>query len=210
MKKVLLVEGADDVQTILGLLDVYKLESGFNIMSCDGKDNLMLRFDAMLKNPSAYSVIGVVLDADENAGSRWQQVRDRLTKTGFYLCRKMPLDNQGMIIEGIDTNVFPKVGIWIMPDNRYCGTLENFLLDMIDKDDELLGKVEEVLTDIETLKIKRYRNIDRNKAKVHTFLSWEKKPGKSLRTEIVSRVLNPKTDTATNFINWLKRLYSIA
>lgn len=210
MKKVLLVEGADDVQTILGLLDVYKIEKGFEIIPCNGKDNMMPMFDSVLKNPSAYSVIGVVLDADENAESRWQQVRDRLTKTGFYLCRKMPLDNQGMIVEGIDTNVFPKVGIWIMPDNRYCGTLENFLLDMIDKEDELLGKVEDVLTDIETLKIKRYRDIDRNKAKVHTFLSWEKKPGKSLRTEIVSRVLNPKTDTATNFINWLKRLYSIA
>ena len=210
MKKVLLVEGADDVQTILGLLEVNQVERDFDIKDCNGKDNLMLMFDSVLKNPSAYSVIGVVLDADENAESRWQQVKDRLTKTGFYMCRKMTLDNQGMIVEGLDTNVYPKVGIWIMPDNKYCGTLENFLLDMIDKEDELLGKVEDVLTDIETLKIKRYRDSDRNKAKVHTFLSWEKRPGKSLRTEIVSRVLNPKTDTATNFINWLKRLYTIA
>lgn len=209
MKKVLLVEGVDDVLTILGLLDANKTEKNFEIIDCKGKDNLMPVFDSVLKNPSAYSVVGIILDADKNANSRWQQVRDRLIKTGFYQCEKMPLDNQGVIIEGTDVEIYPKVGIWIMPNNEYSGTLENFLLDMIDKEDVLLNKVEDVLTDIESLNIKRYKDIDRNKAKVHTFLSWEKNPGKSLRTEIVSRVLNPRTKTAEIFFEWLKLLYSI-
>lgn len=119
----------------------------------------------------------------------------------------MALDNRGMIVDGIDTEIYPKVGVWIMPDNAYSGTLENFLLSMVEQGDELMNKVEDVLTEIETLKIKRYRDIDRNKAKVHTFLSWESKPGNSLRTEIVSRVLNPKTASATMFVDWLKLLY---
>lgn len=69
-KNVLLVEGSDDVLTILGLLEANHIVANFEIKDCKGKDKLVQMFDSVLKNPSAYKTIGIVMDADENAASR--------------------------------------------------------------------------------------------------------------------------------------------
>ena len=80
---------------------------------------------------------------------------------------------------------------------------------MIPETDELLAEVERELTHIEKENLKRYRDIDRNKAKVHTYLAWENKPGTSLKTAIVSRILDPEADIAKLFMDWIKRLYQL-
>lgn len=206
-KNILLVEGPNDGSAIIGLLQKYSVQiPDFKIVECGGIDNLPPTLDLYLKNSTAYGIIGVVADADESVEARWQQMRDRLMKTGKYACKKMPLNEAGMIIEPIDSED-TKVGIWIMPDNKYQGTLENFLLDMIAEGDELMEEVERELTHLENEQINRYKDKDRNKAKVHTYLSWEKNPGCSLNTAVVSRVLNPNTALARTFVEWMKSLF---
>lgn len=206
-QNILLVEGPDDKNTIEGLLKRYSIPYNFTIIVGGGIDNLLSSLDLYLKNATAYGVIGIVADADTSVNSRWQQIKDHIMKTGKYQCKKMPLNPKGMIIDAIQPQWDAKVGIWIMPDNIYQGTLENFLLDMINKEDPLLTEVENKLTDLENKNINRYRTIDRNKAKIHTFLSWDKLPGKSLNTAIVSHVLTPNTLTAQLFMEWIKELY---
>lgn len=206
-KNILLVEGPNDGSAISGLLQKYSVVvPNFEMVVCGGVENLLLKLDLYLKNSTAYGTIGVVVDADTNVDSRWQQMKDRLMRTGKYACKKMPLNEEGMIIEPIDSED-TKVGVWIMPDNMYQGTLENFLLDMIPEGDELLREVERELMLLETNEINRYKEKDRNKAKVHTYLSWEKNPGCSLNTAVVSRVLNPDTALARIFVEWVKNLF---
>ena len=206
-KNILLVEGSNDVSAIAGLLQKYSVQiPDFKIVECGGIDNLPPTLDLYLKNSTAYGIIGVVADADKSVESRWQQMKDRLMKTGKSACKKMPLNDKGMIIEPTDSED-AKVGVWIMPDNKYQGALENFLLDMIQEGDELMEEVEQELTHLENKQIKRYKDKDRNKAKVHTYLSWEKNPGCSLNTAVVSRVLNPNTALARTFVEWIKNLF---
>lgn len=207
-ENILLVEGPNDRSAITGLMEKHHVNQNFTFRIAAGLNNLLQQFDLFMKNASAYGVIGVVVDADTDANARWQQFRDRLIKTGKYACKRMPLADGGMIIEAEEQEQDAKVGIWIMPNNKYKGTLENFLLHMIEENDKLLEEVERELVHLETESLKRYRDIDRNKAKVHTYLAWENKPGTSLNTAIVSRILNPDTDTANIFINWLKQLYN--
>lgn len=206
-KNILLVEGPNDVSAIAGLLQKYSVQiPDFKIVECGGIDNLPPTLDLYLKNSTAYGIIGVVADADKSVESRWQQMRDRLMKTGKYACKKMPLNEKGMIVEPTDSED-AKVGVWIMPNNKYQGALENFLLDMISEGDELMEEVELVLTHLENKQINRYKDKDRNKAKVHTYLSWEKNPGCSLNTAVVSQVLNPETALARTFVEWIKNLF---
>ena len=175
-ENILLVEGPNDKGAIEGLMQKHHVARNFEFVVATGIDNLLQKLDSYLKS-SAYGVIGVVVDADKDVDARWQQLRDRLMKTGKYSCKKMPLADGGMIIEADEPEQDAKVGIWIMPDNKYKGTLENFLLGMVPEDDELLVEVENELVRLETNNVKRYRDIDRNKAKVHTFLAWEENPG---------------------------------
>ena len=208
-ENILLVEGPDDRSAITGLMTKHGVSPNFNFVVATGIDNLLQKLDLYLKNAAAYGMIGVVVDADKDIDARWQQLRDRLMKTGKYSCKKMPLADGGMIIEAEEPEQDAKIGIWIMPDNKYRGALENFLLEMVPKDDELMVEVENELVRLETNNVKRYRDIDRNKAKVHTFLAWEENPGTSLYTAIVSRILNPDADVAKLFIVWIKSLYSL-
>lgn len=206
-ENILLVEGPNDGGVITGLLCKNSvIIPNFRIITCIGIENLLAKLDLYLKNSSAYNVIGVVVDADNSVESRWQQLRDRLAKTKKYDCRRMPLNIEGMVIEPMEPED-ATVGFWIMPDNKYQGTLENFLLDMIPEGDELMKEVERELLFLENENLNRYKDKYRNKAKVHTYLSWEENPGCSLNTAIVSSILNSKTELANIFVGWLKKLF---
>lgn len=206
-KNVLLVEGPNDGSAISGLLQKKSIEiPNFSIIVCGGIDQLPKKLDLYLKNNTAYEIIGIVVDADSNVNSRWQQVRDRLTKTGKYACNKMVLNENGMIIEPIESED-AKVGVWIMPDNKYQGALEDFLLEMISPKDKLLEEVERELFHLEAEKMNSYKEKDRSKAKIHNYLSWEKYPGCSLNTAIISRVLDSNTKLAYIFIDWIRKLF---
>lgn len=206
-EKILLVEGINDRSVIQGLMSKHNVAQEFTFAIATGVDNLFQQLDLYLKNTTAYGVIGIVVDADKDANSRWQQFKDRLNKTGKYDCKQMSLVDGGMIIEAVEKDLDAKVGIWIMPNNKYKGTLENFLLKMIPKDDKLINEVERELTYIESEGLRRYRDVDRNKAKVQTFLAWGNKPGISINTAILSRVLDSNSDIAMLFIGWLIRLF---
>lgn len=208
-ENILLVEGPNDRGVIQGLMERHHVDQMFTFVIAAGIENLLQQLDLYLKNAAAYGVIGMVVDADTDADSRWQQLRDRLMKTGRYACKKMPLNDGGMIIEAEEQELDAKVGIWIMPDNKYRGTLENFLLQMVPDGDGLMNEVERELAHLEEVNLRRYRDIDKNKAKVHTYLAWENKPGTSLKTAIASRVLDPDADIAKLFIMWLRRLYNV-
>ena len=208
-KNVLLVEGTDDVGAVRGLMEKYKINPNFEFEIGPSITNLLSKFDLYLKNATAYGVIGLVVDADKDVNARWQQIRDRLTKTGKYKCNKMSLTEDGIIVEAEELGLDATVGVWIMPDNKYNGALENFLLEMVDEGDELMKEVERELVYLEKEKMKRYRDIDRNKAKVHTFLAWERIPGTSLHTAVVSSIFNYRVDLARQFMDWIRKLYKI-
>ncbi|MBD2171263.1 DUF3226 domain-containing protein [Anabaena sp. FACHB-709] len=46
-----------------------------------------------------------------------------------------------------------------------------------------------------------------NKAKIHTWLTWQEEPGRQLHQAITYKILNPQHPKAQTFVKWFKTLY---
>ena len=209
--KILLVEGKDDEHVIRKLIksesDDTLLSSEFTITDCESDNGVIRQFDLLLKNPKIHAAIGVILDADKEAQARMDSIKVKVLKTNAYKEHEIVLDKDGLVLNPTDENYFPKIGVWIMPDNNLPGMLEDFLLKMIDKDDSLLTKSEEVLQILEREKLNRYTDAHRTKAKIHTYLAWQREPGKPLSQAIQSKILDPRSESSKVFLVWLQRLF---
>lgn len=204
----LFVEGKNDLHVISSLCENHKVNPNFDIKSCDSVENVMDIFRVVLKNPSAYRRIGVVVDADTDVRKRWKQLVDVLKDCGKYDCADLnqpPSD--GLVLHPQD-EYDAIVGIWIMPDNEREGMLEDFILRLIPAEDPLILKVETVLSQLEVEGIQRYKAVHRSKAKVHTFLAWQDEPGKPMGQAITAHMINPIAEQANIFIDWLNKLYN--
>ena len=105
-------------------------------------------FRLTLTNPSAYPRIGVVLDADTDVEKRWRQLVDILKSSNKYDCDGLDLPSDGLVLYPLN-DYDAVVGIWIMPNNRFEGMLEDFALNMIPTEDLLIRKVEVGLSELE-------------------------------------------------------------
>lgn len=206
-KKILLVEGYNDKGVIEQVLNAYGINVDIEIKVCDGVAGMSDELRLYLKNPSAYSAVAVIADADTDTNSRWQQIRNVLHGTGLYKCNRLPLPSEGAVLVSVDSDISLKAGAWIMPNNEYSGALEEFLLEMVPAEDDLMVEVDNKLLDLESQSKQRYAGKDRNKAKVQTYIAWERKPGISVATAVKSRILNPHTPTADKFVGWIKEVF---
>lgn len=208
-ENILLVEGRDDERVIKKLIDVGKksLSATFNIKDCESNSGVIRQFELLLMNSKIHAAIGVILDADENAQARMDAIKYRLLKTNAYKESEIVLTNDGLVLTPTDERYYPKIGVWIMPDNKLPGMLEDFLLQMVGNDDLLLTKSEEVLQTLEQEGINRYTKAHRPKAKIHTYLAWQREPGKPLSQAIKSEILNPESESSKIFLAWLQRLF---
>lgn len=200
----LFVEGKNDLHVVSSLCGLHHVNQNFNIKVCESVENAIGLFRLTLTNPSAYPRIGVVLDADVE--KRWRQLVDILKSSNKYDCDGLDLPSDGLVLYPLN-DYDAVVGIWIMPNNRFEGMLEDFALNMIPAEDLLIRKVEVVLSELEAEGIQRYKQVHRSKAKIHTFLAWQDEPGKPIGQAITTRILNPDAEEAKAFIGWLNKLY---
>ena len=126
MRKLLLVEGPDDEHVFRGLCGQYGLPWLDEIRQYGGYVNLLDAIPVRLKE-SDVGVLGIVLDADEDPVSRWDAISHRLKEVG-YAVPPGP-DPAGLVLESPDSSILPRVGVWMMPDNRMPGILEDFIRD---------------------------------------------------------------------------------
>jgi hypothetical protein len=75
---------------------------------------------------SGLKALGIIVDANDHFDSRWHQIRERWPREFGALPDALPSD--GLIQQGPKG---PRVGVWIMPDNRSRGMLETFLGELI-------------------------------------------------------------------------------
>lgn len=128
---ILRVEGKDDVHAIGHLLLRHSVDcasipvrikhSGDDGNKPGGERNLLDGMQIDVKASTGRSV-GFVLDADEVPGDRWRAVRGRLESVGLTLPNEIP--TAGFVDEA--SNIKARVGVWLMPDNRRSGALEEF------------------------------------------------------------------------------------
>ena len=203
----LLVEGKNDRHVIWALCNQYQLPEKFSVeipLETEGQgiETLLASLPGKLKDENLRT-LGIVVDADENVAARWQAVTDRLRNIGYNKIPEKPVTG-GWVYQQLE---LPKVGVWLMPNNRVPGMLEDFVGCLIPEGDILKEKAEVILREIEEENLNGYSLVHRPKALIHTWLAWQKEPGTPMGQAITKRVLSSNSSIAEIFIGWLRRLF---
>jgi hypothetical protein len=202
----LLVEGNEDKHVIIAIWNNANLSETFDVIDCQSITKLLDNLKIRLTAPQTNKRIGVVVDADENVSARWDAIKGRLEATGKYDCKNLQLPEEGLVLQPISTED-PIVGVWVMPNNKLPGMLEDFVAMLSEPDDPLMTKADDVLDQLEKEKIQKYKKVHRAKAKIHSYLAWQDEPGKPMGLSITAHVLNPESPNGQKFMAWLKRLF---
>lgn len=201
--QVLLVEGCDDQHVIWALLAARNVPKVFAVEQKNGIDNLLRVLPVQIKGSSINSV-GIVVDADANIAARWQSIRSILTLSGYTSVPTDP-DINGTVVSEVG---LPTVGVWLMPDNVLAGMLEDFVGKLVPEGDVCFAHAQQV-TDNLPSGVKQYRPGHSAKACIHTWLAWQSDPGTPLGLALTKKYLNATAPSATSFVGWLGRLFSL-
>jgi hypothetical protein len=204
-KKILLVEGLDDervIKELCGSLSTLWLDE---IEQYKGVDRLLQSLPLRLTLNDGDNIIGVVIDADEDAGRRWQSIRTRLQTAGYSNIPAIPAPN-GTILNPPANTILPRLGVWIMPDNLAPGTLESFLRLLVPVESRLFAHVEHSVATIPQDEV-RFSQSALPKVLIYTWLAWQEKPGRSYSTAIGARYFDSHSHQASTFMDWLNHLY---
>ena len=213
-RKTLLVEGKHDGIVICELchrhdIKANKFEVGKLLaadeIGCKGAGSIekLLRQVPVELKASDIETLGIIMDADTNLASRWNSICDRLRNIGYKTLPVTP-DGKGTIIQETDR---PRLGIWVMPDNRLGGMVEDFVSFLIPESDELWEYAQRCVEEIENDKRPFTSHIA--KAKIHTWLAWREKPGTPLGSAINYRYLDAHVPEALIFATWIKELFQV-
>lgn len=199
-ERVLLVEGKDDLHAVLALRKHYQFPDVFEIIVNDGIDPLLESLPVRLK-ASGLEVLGILVDADIDLQARWQSLHGILNQVGYTLPQQP--QSVGTILPQADQ---PRVGIWLMPDNQLPGLLEDFAARLISPADPLWPRAQSAVDQIPQVE-RRFPALRTAKAKLHTWLAWQKEPGKPIGLAITTKYLDPNANQAQQFMNWLQALF---
>jgi hypothetical protein len=200
MKKRLLLEGVDDQHVVKNLLFNHNLDDTFDLKPKDGVDNLLDTFGDELQ-ATDLDCVAAILDADTEIASRWGRLSHALREAGYTAVPPTP-EAQGTII--LEEGLVP-VGVWLMPDNRTVGAIEDFIGSLIAANDNLWPKAQGDVAAIRA-EDRRFKPSYLSKASIHTWLAWQEEPGTRLGQVFRKKYLNPQHPTAGVFVDWLRRL----
>lgn len=204
-RNVLLVEGSDDEHVVKHLCGHHGLPHLDEIVSLGGVEKLLESFPIRLKESDVHA-LGVLVDADIDLRARWEALRNHLVRAGYPKAPKLP-EATGTIWQAPAGTLLPRVGLWLMPDNRTNGILEDFLRFLVPADSPLFAHVEKSVASIPPDEC-RFSDLAKPKATLHTWLAWQAEPGKPLGTAITAKYLDASVPQAADFVHWLRQLFS--
>lgn len=200
----LLVEGSDDQHVVWAICQRLNVTESFDVIDSIGISEVLKDIPVRLKQRPAS--LGIVVDADVDLNSRWQQVYTILSDFGYQL-PETP-NTEGTIVESPNEGYLPKVGVWLMPNNELPGMLEDFIRFLVPSDDESQNFANETLDMLEERNLHRYIPNHRAKALIHTWLAWQEDPGTPLGQAITRRFLSTEIEVCQQFVDWLNRLFN--
>lgn len=203
-KNRLIVEGADDFHVVRAL--VMKSETTLTAIDPrvpwtpqpNGDRRAIQTAVTTLKNLAPR--VGLVIDADTDPQKRWGEVQRAFAKIGVEL---PPRYIESGYVEDIDDE--RRLGIWMMPDGNRPGAIETFLADLV-PDGPLKDHADEAVTRARELGAK-FADKDREKARLRTWLAWQKNPGATYGLAIDCGFLSTSSSAADNLVGWFRRLY---
>lgn len=194
--KKLLVEGNDDQHVIWALCEKFKVPETFDVINCDGIDNLFKQIPARLKQ-SQLEALAIIIDADTEIKNRWETIKSVFSKQEITLPNEIP--GEGLIFKINHLTI----SVWVMPNNELNGMLEDFISFLIPKEDKLLQIANQTLNAIEKEKLNNYIPAHKSKALIHTWLSWQGDPGTPMGLAITKKFLTTEEENCNKLLNWL-------
>ena len=200
--RVLLVEGPDDKHVVLHLRNRSESMPTFCISDKGGIDPLLDSISLEIKVSGRKSV-GILVDANNKPANRWKAVGNRLQQFGLHL-PKGPKPN-GTILSAVSPTD-PRIGIWLWPDNKNPGELEDFVKSMIPSTDPVWPRSEAYIDCIPGSD-RKFLPGKEMKAKIYAWLATTKAPGR-MGTAIGAQMLDVDGPLALKFADWLRRLFA--
>jgi len=180
----LLVEGVNDCHAVFQIMwAIYKKDPPFGIHECGNDEGVLESLSARIVEPQPrQQVLGIVLDADIDGIERDAVIKARLDQIRARVGSRYDVPDQiseeGLVIdprpERPDADRLPKLGIWLMPNNKTFGMLEDVLSASLL--DHFREYTEKVVTQAKTDQIASYRDAHKSKAIIRTLMSWQDPP----------------------------------
>jgi hypothetical protein len=206
-KNLLLVEGKDDAIVLSNLLLHHSVPKCCRIKDKVGIENLVATLPTELKT-SDLERLGIVVDADLNIEDRWKSLRGALSRSGGVDIPSAPGPG-GLVFPMALSDRDLVVGVWIMPNNKLPGMLEDFVRFLVPKERESLwNRAADCLAQIPQQE-RRFPAERQSKAHVHTWLSWQEEPGTPLGLAITKRYLDADAPYARQLVDWVCRLFDV-
>ena len=146
--------------------------------------------------------MGILLDADEDPRERWGQVACELARADLTLPTSP--DPAGTIVPAQDGS-YPRVGIWMMPDNQHDGELEDFVLQMIPYGDGVWPLSQGYVDNIPE-RDRKFAATKIDKAKLYAWLAVRWEPGR-MGAAIGKGDLEVGGPLCKSFLKWLVNLF---
>ena len=200
---VLLVEGNDDEHVIHHIADRLDATPEFRILRKGGIDPLLAAIERDIRVPGREAV-GIVADANDDLNARWQAVADRIRRAGLGIRPPTHPDPAGTIIPEAARR--PRVGIWLMPDNRSPGEIEDFVAAMIPDGDPVRPLAERYIDGIPAAD-RKFAEGKIPRAKVHAWLAAREDP-RRMGAAIGAGDLDTEVTLCQSFADWLRRLFA--
>ncbi len=167
----------------------------------DGDTRLLESIPARLVT-SDLERLAVVIDSDDKGPqARWDAIRQQLDNEGYKNLAKNPIP-EGTILQlpSVRGRKPLRFGVWIMPDNRSKGMLEDFVAKMIRDDDDMLPLVKDFLKSIPK---PHFSSTHRPKARIHSWLAVQKEPGTRMGLAITREYLDANRKAVKPFLKWI-------
>lgn len=204
----MLVEGADDLHAIVGLMrhhvpwpdrgPHYPVE----ITYPKGVD-VVLSASLSTRMEGTWDTYGIVVDADGDPSARWDSFCHYCRP--FFPTIPALLPANGLIVFDERGR---RLGFWVMPDCSSPGMIETFARDLVPAEDRLWNHALQSFSSALAMGA-ACRDPHHDKARIHTWLAWQDPPGQRLGIALTKRILNPTAPSATPFITWFKTLYGL-
>ncbi len=198
----LLVEGIDDYHVMMAICRREEIAESFDVVDSGGFPDILEKAKLRFKT-SNLTTLGIVVDADMDQSVRWKELKRLLEHTGYEVPDDLP--SQGLILS---PPAKIRVGVWLMPNNRSCGMLEDFLKFAVSPNDGLLPMVEQHISEIERMELQRYKSVHRQKAVIHSWLALHDPPGTPLGLAITRRFFTNNHPYYNDFVGWLNVLFN--
>ena len=196
--RVLLVEGPDDKHVAQHVWYRHAAELPFHTEVSDGVDKLLDAVDTVIQAPDLQSM-GILVDANDDVGARWQAVKDRLASAKVHLPNSP--DPSGTIVESR-----PRVGVWLMPNNAKPGELEDFVAQMIPDGDAVWPLAQSYIDGIPCAE-RKFSEKKKARAQVHAWLAAREDP-RQMGAAVGAGDLAVDGALCQAFVAWLKALFT--